>query len=72
MDVNMSVSPPPGRELDRLGGPSVFFLGSSEVQAIHQARPDVLWVGMTVPKQEKWVHRHRDRLDVRFIFTPPI
>ncbi len=37
------------------------------VDAINSARPDVLWVGMTAPKQEKWVRQHRDRLDVRFI-----
>lgn len=94
------------RELDRLGGSSVFFLGSSEANlarieakmetqfpnirvagsysppfkpdfsdadnrrmlaAIQHARPDVLWVGMTAPKQEKWVHRHRGHLDIRFI-----
>lgn len=37
------------------------------VEAINRARPDVLWVGMTAPKQEKWVRQHRDQLDVRFI-----
>jgi N-acetylglucosaminyldiphosphoundecaprenol N-acetyl-beta-D-mannosaminyltransferase len=31
---------------------------------INQARPDVLWVGIGVPKQEKWMARMRDRLDV--------
>ena len=28
------------------------------------AKPDVLWVGIGVPKQEKWMARMRDRLDV--------
>lgn len=37
------------------------------VEAVNSARPDVLWVGMTAPKQEKWVRQHRDRLDARFI-----
>ena len=37
------------------------------VEAINRAKPDVLWVGMTAPKQEKWVRQHRDRLEVRFI-----
>ena len=37
------------------------------VEAINRTRPDVLWVGMTAPKQEKWVHEHRDQLEVRFI-----
>lgn len=29
---------------------------------INDARPDVLWVGMTAPKQEKWVEANQDRL----------
>ncbi len=37
------------------------------VTAVNSAKPDVLWVGMTAPKQEKWVRQHRDQLDVRFI-----
>lgn len=37
------------------------------IAAINAARPDVLWVGMTAPKQEKWIMRNRDRLDVGFI-----
>ena len=35
--------------------------------AIKAARPDVLWVGMTAPKQEKWIHENRDRLEVPFV-----
>lgn len=34
--------------------------------AIAAAKPDVLWVGMTAPKQEKWLHQHRDQLAVPF------
>lgn len=37
------------------------------IAAVNAARPDVLWVGMTAPKQEKWIMRNRDRLDVGFI-----
>jgi len=37
------------------------------IDAINKAKPDVLWVGMTAPKQEKWIHQHRDQLDVKFI-----
>lgn len=37
------------------------------VQAVNKAKPDVLWVGMTAPKQEKWAYRHRHQLDARFI-----
>ena len=31
---------------------------------INASRPDVLWVGIGVPKQEKWMARMRDRLEV--------
>jgi N-acetylglucosaminyldiphosphoundecaprenol N-acetyl-beta-D-mannosaminyltransferase len=31
---------------------------------INAARPDVLWVGIGVPKQEKWMARMRDKLEV--------
>jgi N-acetylglucosaminyldiphosphoundecaprenol N-acetyl-beta-D-mannosaminyltransferase len=34
---------------------------------INEARPDVLWVGMTAPKQEKWVYENRRKLDVPVI-----
>jgi N-acetylglucosaminyldiphosphoundecaprenol N-acetyl-beta-D-mannosaminyltransferase len=34
------------------------------VEQINQARPDVLWVGIGVPKQEKWMARMRERLEV--------
>lgn len=36
------------------------------VARINAAKPDVLWVGMTAPKQEEWIHAHWPRLDVRF------
>jgi N-acetylglucosaminyldiphosphoundecaprenol N-acetyl-beta-D-mannosaminyltransferase len=36
----------------------------SIVEQINAARPDVLWVGIGVPKQEKWMARMRERLDV--------
>jgi N-acetylglucosaminyldiphosphoundecaprenol N-acetyl-beta-D-mannosaminyltransferase len=34
------------------------------VEQINEARPDVLWVGIGVPKQEKWMARMRDRVEV--------
>jgi N-acetylglucosaminyldiphosphoundecaprenol N-acetyl-beta-D-mannosaminyltransferase len=37
------------------------------INAVNEARPDVLWVGMTAPKQEKWIHKNRTELDVGFI-----
>jgi N-acetylglucosaminyldiphosphoundecaprenol N-acetyl-beta-D-mannosaminyltransferase len=94
------------KALNRQGGVSVFFLGSTEgtlamivekmardfpnirvagtysppyksefseednrlmVAAVNQARPDVLWVGLTAPKQEKWIYQNREQLDAKFI-----
>jgi N-acetylglucosaminyldiphosphoundecaprenol N-acetyl-beta-D-mannosaminyltransferase len=37
------------------------------IGAINAAQPDVLWVGMTAPKQETWIRRVRSRIDVRFV-----
>lgn len=92
--------------LNKTGGKSYFFLGSSEetltaikakmakeypniifagsysppykpefseeesqlmIEAVNKAKPDVLWVGMTAPKQEKWLHEHREQLNVKFM-----
>ncbi len=37
------------------------------IATINEAEPDVLWVGMTAPKQEKWVHANVDSLNARVI-----
>ena len=37
------------------------------VQVINDAKPDILWVGMTAPKQEKWVEKNRRNLNVPVI-----
>ncbi|GAP62435.1 N-acetylglucosaminyldiphosphoundecaprenol N-acetyl-beta-D-mannosaminyltransferase [Ardenticatena maritima] len=34
------------------------------IEHIHAAQPDVLWVGISTPKQERWMYEHRDRLNV--------
>jgi N-acetylglucosaminyldiphosphoundecaprenol N-acetyl-beta-D-mannosaminyltransferase len=34
------------------------------IARIRAAQPDVLWVGMTAPKQEKWVHDNARKVDV--------
>ena len=34
------------------------------IQAINDADPDLLWIGMTAPKQEKWTYRHWNELDI--------
>ena len=37
------------------------------IETINECRPTVLWVGMTAPKQEKWIYRNRSRLKVPII-----
>lgn len=34
------------------------------VQAINDANPDLLWIGMTAPKQEKWTYANWNRLNI--------
>jgi N-acetylglucosaminyldiphosphoundecaprenol N-acetyl-beta-D-mannosaminyltransferase len=34
------------------------------VAMISRAAPDLLWVGLGAPKQERWMHEHRSRLQV--------
>ncbi|MBO4742756.1 MAG: WecB/TagA/CpsF family glycosyltransferase [Bacteroidales bacterium] len=34
------------------------------VNAINAANPDLLWIGMTAPKQEKWAHAHWPELNI--------
>ena len=34
------------------------------IDAVNAADPDLLWVGMTAPKQEKWLHEHWAELDI--------
>ena len=34
------------------------------IQAINKANPDLLWIGMTAPKQEKWTYQHWKELDI--------
>jgi len=36
------------------------------VAAVNASGADVLWVGMTAPKQEKWIFKNRERLNVKF------
>lgn len=48
---------PPFRQLD--------LREDSEIVArIQQARPDILWVGLSTPKQERWMADHIERLGV--------
>lgn len=34
------------------------------ISAINAANPDLLWIGMTAPKQEKWTYAHWQELDI--------
>jgi N-acetylglucosaminyldiphosphoundecaprenol N-acetyl-beta-D-mannosaminyltransferase len=34
------------------------------VSHINASRADILWIGLSTPKQERWMYDHRDRVDV--------
>ena len=34
------------------------------IHKINTFQPDILFVGMTCPKQEKWVVKHREKLNI--------
>lgn len=36
-------------------------------EKVNAIKPDVLFVGMTAPKQEKWVHQNKERLEAKII-----
>jgi len=35
------------------------------IQMINEAKPDVLWVSLTAPKQDFWIHEHFDTLNAK-------
>lgn len=37
------------------------------IAAVNAFQPDVLFVGMTAPKQEKWSYKHKPQLDAKII-----
>ena len=39
---------------------------SEMIETVNKAQVDVLWVGMTAPKQEKWISENLPNLDVKF------
>lgn len=39
------------------------------VEAINACKPNILFIGMTAPKQEKWAHQHYRLLDVQITAT---
>ena len=34
------------------------------ISQINESKPNLLWIGMTAPKQEKWVYENWDKLDI--------
>jgi N-acetylglucosaminyldiphosphoundecaprenol N-acetyl-beta-D-mannosaminyltransferase len=57
----------PGLRIAGAQGPPFRPLSHSEEQVlvddINRARPDIVWVGLGTPKQERWMSSHRDALD---------
>jgi len=45
-------------------GPVTAAEDDEHVRRINQSRPDVLWVGLGLPKQDRWIYEHRHQLDV--------
>lgn len=39
------------------------------ISKVNEFQPNILFVGMTAPKQEKWSMRHRDQLDCNLIIS---
>lgn len=37
------------------------------IKAVNDFKPDVLFVGMTAPKQEKWAYTHKDKIQAKTI-----
>lgn len=37
------------------------------IKKINRVKPDILFVGMTAPKQEKWVYLNKSKIDVKII-----
>jgi len=35
------------------------------VRKVNEFKPDILWVGLSAPKQEKWIYRNFNRLDIK-------
>lgn len=53
----VTYSPPYKPEFDEADNKAI-------VDAINMANPDLLWIGMTAPKQEKWTYSHWNELNI--------
>jgi len=36
------------------------------IKRVNESKADILWVGLSAPKQEKWIYQNRHRLNVKF------
>ena len=56
----------PGHRICGMYSPPFRPLSSQEddkvVQMINEASPDVVWVGLGMPKQDRWIFEHKDKL----------
>jgi N-acetylglucosaminyldiphosphoundecaprenol N-acetyl-beta-D-mannosaminyltransferase len=59
-DQKIDVFSPPFRKLSEQEDADI-------VQKINDAKPDILWVGLGLPKQERWIFEHKDKLNVPVI-----
>ena len=41
------------------------------INMINNARPDVLWVGLGLPKQDRWIFEHKKQLGNTRSILPP-
>lgn len=53
----VTYSPPYKPEFDEADNKAI-------VDAINMSNPDLLWIGMTAPKQEKWAYSHWNELNI--------
>lgn len=53
----VTYSPPYKPEFDEADNKAI-------VDAINMTNPDLLWIGMTAPKQEKWTYSHWNELNI--------
>lgn len=56
-------------ELRIVGTAPGFDVGSTTVERIRGARPDILLVGMGTPTQERWIEENREALDVPVVWA---
>ncbi len=40
-------------------------INESMVKKINKSKPDILWVGLSAPKQEKWIYKNFNKLEIK-------